>query len=278
MTLRFSGRQDLRREVVRAMLDWMPPPTPGEVKRVAVGSDQYAKHARLPRLSPQETTNSFLFAVIFDHMIRADRAWAAPSELARRLGHLDVHLIARMSEATLGPVVRGRGGEKALHRLWPRVTRNLIAASQHLIDRYEADAENIWPDGLDVSELKRRLHEVPGLGSKLVNMTVRLLSDDFGRRFRGWENADVAVDRHVARVFLRTGLVGHELGGRTHRLHQLRDEITDAARRLSPKYPAALDGPAFYIGQGWCKARGAECRGCPLLRSCDRKRKSWTVG
>lgn len=277
MILRLLRRRNPQREVVEAMLEWMPPPTPGHVKRLAVRSDHYAKHARLPRLSREETTNSFLFAVIFDHMIRAERAWAAPTELARRLGHLDVHRIARMSEEALGPVVRGRNGEKALHRLWPRVTRSLIAASQHLVEHYHGDAENIWPDGLDVSELKRRLHEVPGLGAKLVNMTVRLLTDDFGRRFGGWEHADVAVDRHVARVFLRTGLVGPELSGRKHRLHELRDEITDAARRLSPEYPAALDGPAFTIGQQWCKARRAECGGCPLGRVCARTRKAWTV-
>lgn len=265
------------RAVARAMLDFCPPPQPGHARPTAVSSMYYAPRVATARLSRIERSNSFLFGVLFDHMIRADQAWAAPALLAKRLGHLDVGRISRMPETELGAFICGREGEKALHRLWPRLTKNLIAASQHLVAVYDGDAENIWPDGIDVLELRSRLEAFPGLGVKLANMTIRLLTDHFGRSFQGWENADVAVDRHVARVFLRTGLVGANLAGTKHSLHALRDDILAAARRLSPSYPAALDAPAFVVGQQWCRARRAECRGCPLASVCQRRRRTWRL-
>lgn len=264
--------------IARVLLDRAPNVRCARSRRrpVSITSVTPAR-TRVP-LSRVELANGWLFGVLFDHMIRAEKAWAAPLRLADRLGHLDVVRIAQMDATELGEILRGRPGEGALHRLWPRLARSLRGTSIQLTAEYRGDAENLWTDGLDVCELKRRLHTLPGMGQKLVSMTVAALRDSFGRRFRGWEEADVAVDRHVARVFVRTGLVAVEHGRARYSVGEVRDDIVMAARLLHRRYPAALDLPAFEIGRGFCHAKAPECRRCPLRAVCPRDRRHWKVG
>src|SRR4030042_5214019 len=60
-----------------------------------------------------DNPNAFLFAVIFDQGIQAERAWAAPYFLSQRLGHFDLALIASMIPSELSEVV---ARPPALHR------------------------------------------------------------------------------------------------------------------------------------------------------------------
>ena len=39
---------------------------------------------------------AFLFAVIFDQQMPSEKAWSAPFELKKRLGHLDINKIAEI--------------------------------------------------------------------------------------------------------------------------------------------------------------------------------------
>jgi endonuclease III len=63
------------------------------------------------------------------------------------------------------------------------------------------------------------------------------------------ERSDVAVDVHVRRVFLRSGLVESD------------DPVSIilAARELWPDPPAALDSPAWNVGITWCRPTAPEC-------------------
>ncbi len=270
---------DAQRAVAAALLEYVPSPMSGgraRPQRSPITFDNPPAGVKV-RLSPTEQTNAFLFAVMFDHMIKADAAWIAPYHLAARLGHLDVRRIAAMGEAEIGSALKGRDGQKALHRLWPRLAKNLGLASKLLLGRYAGNAENIWPDGLAIGELTSRLRGVPGVGAKLASMTIRLLIEEHGRRFVGWEKADVAVDRHVARVFLRTGLVQGQAGQWTYSVSELHDDVIAAGRRAHPAYPAALDLPAYHVGAGFCHARTPSCRACPIRSACPRERKAWRI-
>lgn len=229
------------------------------------------------RLSVSEEATAWLFGVFFDHMIRAELAWAAPFELATRLGHLDVRRIATMPLAELEAMLAGGAGQKALHRLHRRLAGNLHAASRLLVDEYGGEVEAIFPDGLHVRELQTRLDRFSGLGQKLTHMAMNMLVQDYGRSFRGWREVDVAVDRHVARVFLRTGLVTPRSGSTRPSVGELREDAISAARRLVPMYPAALDYPAYEVGRAWCRAGTPDCASCPLRSACPQNRRSWQV-
>lgn len=268
----------VRHPVARALLTYGPSPVLSgrPAARRPVRLDDERTHDRV-RLTDAEQATGWLFGVFFDHMIRTDRAWEAPYLLAERLAHLDVGRIAAMPPARLHDAIRGGSDRKALHRLHPRLARNLHAACGQVSSTYGGDVENIWPDGISVRELQGRLARFPGLGPKLRSMAIRLLVDRFGRRFTGWSDADVAVDRHVARVFLRTGLVAPPPGARSVTVAQIHDVVVAAARRVSPSYPAALDFPAFDVGRRWCKASTPDCGSCPLRTACPRGGRSLRV-
>ena len=47
--------------------------------------------------------------------------------------------------------------------------------------------------------------------------------------------------------------------------------LSEAARHLSPEFPAALDWPAWRIAQIWCHPKEPECAPCPLTRVCAKR-------
>lgn len=218
-------------------------------------------------------SNALLFGAIFDFQIRLEQAWQAPFDLARRLGHFDLAQIARMKPSHLETYIRGGGSERALHRFPGVLAKRLISASRRLLREYEGNAKKIWPDGMQVAEVIDRLDAFDGIGQKIARMMARLLVSYFGVRLTHWEKLDIAVDRHVARFFLRTGLVLRDPG--SYGVAEVADEVTLSARRLSPSFPAALDEPAMDIGRNWCTAEEAYCNWteepCPMGKVCPKK-------
>lgn len=164
---------------------------------------------------------AFLLAVLFDQQVGYGRAWGAPLELRRRLGHLDPRRMLREPDAL---------------------------------------AEAIWSDRPTAKALEARLDAFLGISQKKAAMTVMLLWRNRGVEIERMDGCDVAVDIHLRRVFLRTGLVERD-DPRT---------MVEAARDLYPELPGALDPPAWTIGRRWCHAGEPECPDCPLTHICPK--------
>jgi len=266
--------------IVRAMLAWVPCP---EIEQPRTRRPDFSEwgisgeSARFLSKSP----NALLIAAVFDRMIRAEQAWESPRLLAKRLGHFDVRRIAVMEPDALARFIGPYGGEPSLHRFRNQIADCTVAACQRLVDQYGANAQNIWNADPGAAEVLRRLQEFKGISQKIANMTVRLLITYYAVQLSGWSAVDVAVDRHVARVFLRTGLVVEGGGGPSFNVGKVREEVIQRARELFPLYPGALDEPAFIIGKEWCTAEHAYCceteQHCPLVGACPGKRKRWQV-
>jgi len=218
--------------------------------------------------------NALLFGAIFDYQIKLEKAWEAPFSLANRLGHLDVRRIARMDPTDLSKYIRRDETRNALHRFPTVLAARLVAASKLLLRKYRGDAGNMWPSGASVVDVINRLDEFEGIGQKIARMMGRILVEYLGVRLVHWEQLDIAVDRHVARVFLRTGLVLRPSG--EYSVSEVIEDVTERARSLSPSYPAALDEPCLDIGRFWCTAEAAYCdwpeEPCPVRNACPRKR------
>lgn len=266
--------------VAATMLAFSPPPkrtTRTTAPRLSAWEGYPEDAAQFTERSP----NAFLFGAIFDRMITANQAWQSPYRLAKRLGHLDVRKLAKMSPAVLERFIARSGDEKALHRFPPTMARALVSASKKLVAEYGGDAAQIWAPGTPAGVVVARLQEFDGISHKIANMTARLLVTYYGAHLTGWEEIDVAVDRHVARVFLRTGLVGGTAGETRYAAAALKTEIVEAAKRLSPSFPGALDEAAFVVGRGWCNSGRAWCEDgrqpCPLLAACPGKRRGWEI-
>jgi len=204
-----------------------------------------------------EDPNAFLFAVIFDQGIQAERAWAAPYLLSERLGHFDMTRIAAMSVGQLSKIV---SAPPALHRYVRNIPAWLIAAAQRLLAEYSGSAANIWNDSPTATDLISRLDAFKGIGQKKAAMATQILMRDMGVTIRRPAGTQVAYDAHIRRVFLRTGLVARDDP----------DAIVAIARGLSPEDPGAMDLPAWYVGRDWCHPTSPECSKCRLGDVCPK--------
>jgi len=204
-----------------------------------------------------QNPNAFLFAVIFDQGIQAERAWAAPYMLSQRLGHFDIARIAAMSVGELSKVV---SAPPALHRYVHNVPAWLIAAAGKLLGEYNGNADNIWNDSPTATDLISRLDAFKGIGQKKAAMATQILMRDMGVTVRRPTGTQVAYDAHIRRVFLRTGLVTRDDA----------EAVVAVARGLSPEDPGAMDLPAWYVGRDWCHPTSPECSKCRLGDVCPK--------
>jgi len=199
---------------------------------------------------------AFLVAVIADQGIRAERAWAIPRELQRRLDGFSPQLIT----SNPGAVRTAFAAPPKLHRFINQVADWTIAAAAIVIELYHGDAAEIWAGEPTAAELRQRFDDFPGIGQKKAAMAVEILERSLGVKVGDLSGSDVAYDIHLRRVFLRTGIAE-------------RDELShmvDVARALHPERPGELDNPTWDIGRRWCRAKSPDCANCPLVAVCPR--------
>jgi uncharacterized HhH-GPD family protein len=270
-----------RKQIAEALLQYQPPPAIGRTSpgKDFEGWEISAESKELYRRSP----DAFLMAAILSKQIRGPQAYEIPNRLMQRMGHLDVRRIAKMSREELaGYMGPGKHG-KALHRFYNTMSDQLIFDCGLIVAKYGGCASGIWKDEQDAGSVIVRLQELKGVSQKISNMFVRILVTDYGVSLEGWDRIDIAVDRHVARVFLRTGLVNAKKGQDRYHVSEIAEEAVARARELYPQYPAALDMPAFNVGYFWCTEKEAKCSGsdvmgpCPLSKVCSKQKRYYKI-
>ncbi len=223
----------------------------------------------------RDHATAFLYGVISDRMIKAEKAWQLPFELSKRLKQLDVAKIAALSPDDLEKKLRA---PTSLHRFNAAMARAFIECAQHVVKFHDGSVVNMLRDGVDAGELLVELESLRGISHKLSAMTLQILVSQLGITVENLAAVNVAVDRHVARVFLRSGLVSGEPGRKVYRAAELKPSVIAAARKASPTFPAALDLGAFWIGKRFCVHSQPLCDECPLTSVCPQKRRDWAVG
>lgn len=256
------------RKIIQAMLAFTPPPDFSQKNAKASHLDSWKLSREVADLILNDP-NAFLIGSIFNYQILFQKAWEAPFKLKQRLGHLDAALIASMKFDDLYAVISGGGRGQSLHRFNSILTNKVISACGQLVAEYDGNAANIWPDQTSASVVMGRLEKFDGISQKIGNMMTRLLGTWFGVHLTDWNTIDIAVDRHVERVFRRTGLIENS-NQQTKRL------VIQKARDLCPDFPGKLDDPAFKIGVDWCNEQRPLCdeirkeRTCPISQVCKR--------
>ncbi len=255
-------------DIVQAMLAFIPPPDFSQKNAKASHLDSWGLSREVADLILNDP-NAFLIGSIFDYQIPFRKAWEAPFKLKQRLGHLDVPLIASMKYDDLFAAIYGGGKGQSLHRFNSVLTNRVISACRQLVAEYEGTAANIWPNRTSAAVVMTRLEKFDGISQKIGNMMLRLLGTSFGVHLTEWNAIDIAVDRHVERVFRRTGLIENTS-------HQTKRLVIQRARDLCPDFPGKLDDPAFNIGEKWCNEQRPLCdevregRVCPISQVCKR--------
>lgn len=204
-----------------------------------------------------ERPEAFLLGVLFTQGIPAERAWAGPYHLCRRLGHLDLERIA----SDPGAVELAVQMPPMLHRFKRTLPHWIVSAARRIVSEYGGDAARIWAPGSHVLEVTERLLEFDGIGRKKAVMATEILTRHWNVELLGPEAGQVAYDVHVRRVFLRAGLAD-------------KDDIASieqAAARVCPQAPGTLDLAAWLVGREWCRPTRPTCDLCRLGGSCPRR-------
>jgi uncharacterized HhH-GPD family protein len=147
---------------------------------------------------------ALLVGMLLDQQFPMERAFAAPAELARRLGRdtLDAHELATHDAEALVEVFRG---PPALHRYPGSMAKRVQALAALIVERYDGDAAAVWRDVSDGRELFARLAGLPGFGTQKAQIFLALLGKQRGVTPAGWREAaggygEDGVHRSVADV------------------------------------------------------------------------------
>ena len=106
---------------------------------------------------------ALLIGMLLDQQVPLERAFSAPYDLARRLGHEPTAAeLAEYDPEALAAVFAGR---PALHRYPKSMAARVQALSQLIVARYGGDAGRVWGDAASGAELRQRVAELPGFGA-----------------------------------------------------------------------------------------------------------------
>jgi uncharacterized HhH-GPD family protein len=130
---------------------------------------------------------ALLVAMLLDQQVPLERAFSAPRDLARRLGHEpSADELADFDPEALAAVFSER---PALHR-YPRA---MAARTQELarliVARYDGDAASVWTTAPSGAELLTRVSALPGFGAAKAKIFVALLGKQLGVQPPGWREA-----------------------------------------------------------------------------------------
>ena len=210
--------------------------------------------------------NKLFVGVLLDQGMDTAREWDAADWIVESIGDEESGFwesVTTIEKERLEGFMQYGWGGYALHRRPNRMSRYLQECATLMIHRYGGDPRRIWNGERCVFKVRDRFEEFLGIGPNLSRMAVLILVRDYG--FLGGrdslKNLDVKSDVLLKRVFERTGLVPSNAPD---------DKYWKVARKLNPDFPAALDPPAWDIGNKFCTASNPNCPECPLKRHCPR--------
>ena len=199
---------------------------------------------------------AFIFACVLDRGTKAEIIWTLPYYIKNKVAKFDPSFFANASIDELYDIFKSLPKRPRYLRAAPRTVKEL---SQIIINEYGGEAENLWR-GRTASVLKRTLERIYGVGPGISAMTVLLLETTRGVYFDDFDHStmDIKPDVNTTRVLYRLGLIDEEKSGLA----------LEAARRINPEYPGAIDAPLWDIGRKWCKASLPYCGDCPVKTPC----------
>jgi uncharacterized HhH-GPD family protein len=130
---------------------------------------------------------ALLIGMVLDQQITLEKAFWAPSELARRLGGpLDAAAIAAMDPDQLAAVFKER---PALHRFPGSMAARVQEACRVVAEEYGGQADSLWEGTADGAMLAGRLRALPGFGEQKAKIFTALLGKQLGVQPDGWRDA-----------------------------------------------------------------------------------------
>ncbi len=130
---------------------------------------------------------ALLIAMLLDQQVPLERAFSAPRDLVRRLGHEPTaDELAAMDSDELAAVF---GERPALHRFPRAMAARTQVLARLIVSEYGGDAAAVWSTASSGAELLARVSALPGFGAQKAKIFVALLGKQLGVRPAGWREA-----------------------------------------------------------------------------------------
>jgi uncharacterized HhH-GPD family protein len=130
---------------------------------------------------------ALLIAMLLDQQVPLERAFSAPRDLVRRLGHEPTaEELASFDPEALAAVFSER---PALHRFPKAMAARTQDLARRLVAEYDGDAAALWNTASSGSELLKRVSALSGFGEVKAKIFVALLGKQLGVRPAGWREA-----------------------------------------------------------------------------------------
>ena len=130
---------------------------------------------------------ALLVAMLLDQQVPLERAFSAPRDLARRLGHEPTaDELADFAPEALAAVFSER---PALHRYPKSMAARTQELARLIVADYGGDAAALWTTAPTGAELLTRVAALPGFGAAKARIFVGFLGKQLGVRPDGWREA-----------------------------------------------------------------------------------------
>jgi uncharacterized HhH-GPD family protein len=130
--------------------------------------------------------NALLIGMLLDQQITMETAFAGPTKLLDRLGHLDPARIAAMDRDAFIAVCAEK---PAVHRFPSSMGARVHDLCAAITERFSGDASALWADVDSGRVLFERLRSLPGFGEEKTQIFIALLAKTQGVRPKGWQDA-----------------------------------------------------------------------------------------
>ncbi len=120
---------------------------------------------------------ALLVGFVLDQQVSVPIAFVGPLKLKQRLGTLEPAKIAVADPARLDEVFREK---PAIHRYPGNMARRVQDLAAVVAEEYGGDAERVWSEASDGTDLRKRISALPGFGEMKVKSLGAVLAKRFG--------------------------------------------------------------------------------------------------
>jgi uncharacterized HhH-GPD family protein len=136
---------------------------------------------------------ALLIAMLLDQQVPLERAFSAPRDLVRRLGHEpSAEELATFDPEALAAVFSER---PALHRFPKAMAARTQELAKLIVSEYDGDPAALWNTAPTGAELLKRVAALPGFGAAKAQIFVALLGKQLGVQPPGWREGRVRSAR-----------------------------------------------------------------------------------
>jgi uncharacterized HhH-GPD family protein len=130
---------------------------------------------------------ALLIGMLLDQQVPLERAFSAPLDLVRRLGHEPTAAeLAEFDPVALAAIFSER---PALHRYPKAMAARVQEMARLIVDQYDGEASRLWQSAATGAELLKRVAALPGFGAQKAQIFVALLGKQLGVQPEGWREA-----------------------------------------------------------------------------------------